>query len=111
DPDLPALRPQEDGDHANERLLALLRVFGMPNGSPTKTRRLLRLLLLWVEPMPAPAKSRRMSRCAPRRRVASRCDRACRPPALASGGRGEEEDDQPRKPQLARPFHRLTAVR
>ena len=45
----------EDGDHANERLRALLRVLGMPNGSSDETWRLLRLLLVRLEPMPAPA--------------------------------------------------------
>src|SRR5437870_6849080 len=54
DPHLPALRPQEDGDHANQRLRSLLRVRGLPNGSPAETWRLLRLLLLWIEPMPTP---------------------------------------------------------
>src|SRR6266850_2136737 len=54
-PDLPALRPQEDGDHARERLPALLRVLGMPNGSPAETWRLLRFLLIRLEPMPASA--------------------------------------------------------
>jgi len=53
DRDLPPLRAPEDRNDANQRLHALLRVFGMPNGSPAETWRLLRLLLLWVEPMPA----------------------------------------------------------
>jgi hypothetical protein len=52
---MPQLRTQDDRNHANQRLRALLGVLSMSDGSPAETWRLLRLLLLWVEPMPASA--------------------------------------------------------
>src|SRR5207249_703024 len=72
----------------NERLRALLRMLGMPNGSSAQARRLLASSAPMGRADAHPGKTQaRDSVAHSRRRLASPSDRACRPPVRASGGR------------------------
>jgi hypothetical protein len=53
DPDLSALRPSLDRNHADRRLPVLLRVHGLPRLAQAAAGELLRVLLLWRRALPA----------------------------------------------------------